>query len=414
MSGQHVSKEQVTLKRVCVGPLNPYINTFASLLSEQGYAKFTIENKISLLADFSRWLHQKNKGVLEANEQAIDTFMEYHMGQGRHAFRGNRYTLQMLIQYLRDNGIIPIPTSATDDNALNQIMCGFTHYLLKERGLSKATVTNYLLEAKRFLSDRFGTGIINLNKLHSSDIIKFVLRYVRKLSHSRIKLMGTALRSFLCYLRLCGEITTDLAAAVPTPAEWKFSKLPKFLEPGQVESLLNSCDQSTTIGQRDYTVLLLLSRLGMRAGEVVAMTLDDINWEAGKFIVRGKGSRQEQLPIPYDIGEALAKYLRYGRPRCSTRRVFIRIKAPHHGFSSSVAICNIVRRALSRSGLKPVHKGAHLLRHSLATHMLREGATLAEIGELLRHSLPSTTEIYSKVDKTSLRELAQPWPGGEI
>lgn len=201
---------------------------------------------------------------------------------------------------------------------------------------------------------------------------------------------------------------------VPTVSNWRLTGLPKSLEPQQIERLLKSCDQNTKVGQRDYTILLLLARLGLRAGEIVAMTLDDINWDVGELIIRGKGPRKDRLPIPRDVGEALAAYLQYCRPACPTRRIFIRARAPYQGFSSSVAICNIVQRALLRANINTYHKGAHLLRHSLATHMLCKGASLAEIGDILRHQLPNTTQIYTKVDIVSLRSLAQPWPGGEI
>ena len=205
-----------------------------------------------------------------------------------------------------------------------------------------------------------------------------------------------------------------MAASVPAVADWKLSTLPKFLDPEEVELLLHNCDQSTAIGQRDYAILLLLARLGLRAGEIVAMILDDIDWEAGVITIRGKGARHDKLPIPHDVGEALAMYLRHGRPLCTTRHVFIRDRAPRRGFSSSVAIDNIVRRALARAELVPVRKGAHLLRHSLATKLLRHGASLAEISEILRHSTLNTTETYAKVNLVALGELAQPWPGGDV
>ena len=226
--------------------------------------------------------------------------------------------------------------------------------------------------------------------------------------------MTTALRGFFRFLRFRGEINSDLAAAVPTVADWRLSGLPKYLEPEKVERLLQNCDQSTAIGQRDYAILLILARLGLRAGEIVAMTLDDIDWEAGVITIRGKGSRRDQLPIPQDVGEAFVAYLRYGRPQCATRRVFIRARAPRIGFSGSAAIDDIVRRALARAELNPIHKGAHLLRHSLATKMLHRGVRLAEISEILRHSSPTTTEIYAKVDLAALNKLAQPWPGGDV
>jgi site-specific recombinase XerD len=206
----------------------------------------------------------------------------------------------------------------------------------------------------------------------------------------------------------------DLAASVPSVANWRLSDLPKFLEPEQVERLLKACNRATSEGRRDYAVLLLLARLGLRAGEVVHMELDHLDWENGELMVRGKSVRQDRLPIPKDVGEALAAYIGDGRPRCSSRSVFLRLKAPQQGFTSSVAICDIVRRALERAGLHPERKGSHLLRHSLAVTMLRGGASLAEIGEILRHELPSTTEIYTKVDVATLGALALPWQGGEL
>lgn len=226
--------------------------------------------------------------------------------------------------------------------------------------------------------------------------------------------MVTALRSFFGFLRQRGDITSDLAGAIPTVANWRLTGLPLSLAPEQVEALLASCDQHTAIGQRDYAILLLLARLGLRAGEVVALTLDDIDWDTGTLTVRGKGGRQERLPLPQDVGEAMTNYLRQNRPHCALRRVFIRLHAPHCGFSSSSAIDDVVRRALVRTGLNPDHKGAHLLRHSLATRLLGSGASLEEIGQLLRHANPQTTEIYAKVDLRALRALAQPWPGGDV
>lgn len=224
--------------------------------------------------------------------------------------------------------------------------------------------------------------------------------------------MVTVLRSFFRFLYQRGHITSDLASAVPSVANWRLSQIPKSLRPDQVERLLASCDRQTPIGRRDYAILLLLARLGLRAGEVVALTLEDLDWETGVFTVHGKGNRREQLPLPEDVGEALVDYLRHSRPPCSSRRVFIRQRAPRQGFSSSAAIDDVVRRALARAGLNPPFKGAHLLRHSLATRMLGSGASLAEIGDILRHCCPETTQIYAKVDLSALRALAPPWPGG--
>jgi site-specific recombinase XerD len=252
---------------------------------------------------------------------------------------------------------------------------------------------------------------LRFQTLRPADLHRFVLREARRVSRTHAGTTVTALRSFLRFLRERGTIETDLGAALFGVACWRLSRVPKSLPPEQVERLLRSCDRNTPSGQRDYAILLLLAQLGLRGGEVLAMTLDDLDWERGEILVRGKGQRLERLPLPKDVGRALVHYLRHVRPACPTRKVFIRLKAPRHGLRLS-AICGVVRRALRRTGLSPDFKGAHLLRHSLATKMLRQGASLEEIGQLLRHRQPTTTQIYAKVDIKALRSIALPWMGG--
>ena len=232
------------------------------------------------------------------------------------------------------------------------------------------------------------------------------------MSRSHGKGTVTALRSFLRFLLQRGAIHIDLARTLPGVASWRLSHLPKSLPPEQVERLLPVLRSKHPAGKRDYAILLLLARLGLRGGEVLAMTLEDLDWGPGEIVVRGKGQRLERLPLPAEVGKALACYLCEVRPACATRRVFIRMNAPQHGLASPVAICCIVRRALRRAGLDPDFKGAHLLRHSLATNLLRRGASLGEIGQLLRHRQPTTTQIYAKVDIAALRGIALPWPEG--
>jgi site-specific recombinase XerD len=290
----------------------------------------------------------------------------------------------------------------------------YERFLVCERGLTSATVENYLPTVHTFLTERFGTEVAQLDQLVAQDANRFVLRHAQHFSRARTKLIVTALRSFLRFAHQRGDIPVDLASAVLPAMHWRLSGLPKSLAPEQVESMLASCDRRTSIGRRDYAILLLLARLGLRAGEVVAITLDDLDWNTGLVTVSGKGQRREPLPLPHEVGEALVDYLRYVRPACTTRRLFVRLFAPHRGFASSVAICNVVRRALTRAGIDPPFKGSHVLRHSLATNMLRRGASLEEIGQLLRHRHPQTTQIYAKVDLEQLRTLAQPWPGGVL
>jgi site-specific recombinase XerD len=224
--------------------------------------------------------------------------------------------------------------------------------------------------------------------------------------------MVTALRSMFRFFLQRGTIDGDLAACVPAVADWRLATVPKYLRPEEIDRLLQACDRRTAVGRRDHAILLLLARLGLRAGEVVTVELDDIHWHAGEITVRGsKGLRHDRLPLPVDVGEALAAYVRTDRPRHAIRRVFLCARAPRRGFAGPGAVSTIVRRALDRAGLRPAAKGAHLLRHSLATRLLRAGASLSEIGEVLRHRAANTTEIYAKVDLAGLQALARPWPG---
>jgi site-specific recombinase XerD len=408
----HFFVEPRALKRLRTGPLSEHIDGFAQCLWERGYADQSGKIQLRLISELSRWLLRRDIETKNLNEQIISKFLQYKKRHGR-VHRGYASCLQAFLLYLRDIGLITPAASETLKGQLHPILGTFEKYLLEERGLSQATLLNYMGFVKSFLSERFGVKPVKLQVLNARDVTGFVCRHAKRLGLGRAKLMVTALRSFLRFLRLRSEIDNDLAGAVPSVATWKLSTLPKFIKSEEVNLILKHCDQMTNMGQRDFAILLLLARLGLRAGEVVAMTLDDINWDKGELKVRGKGSRQEMLPLPEDVGEALAKYLQDVRPLCSSRRVFIRTKAPLRGFASSVAVCTIVRRAIERAGLHPAHKGAHLLRHSLATFMLKKGASLAEVGEVLRHKTATSTEIYAKVDIEALRALTQPWIGGE-
>jgi len=224
--------------------------------------------------------------------------------------------------------------------------------------------------------------------------------------------MTTALRSFLRYARYRGDVTLDLAAAVPVVANWSMTSIPRAIATDQVRQLLTSIDRGTAIGRRDYAILILLARLGLRSGEVAFLELDDLDWNAGTLSVCRKGGQRSDLPLPEEVGKAIAAYLRRGRPHSTSRRVFLRAKAPSAAFVEQVALDRFVRHSLERAGINAPTLGAHQFRHGLATEMLRQGASLAEIGEVLGHRHPQTTKIYTKVDVKALRTLALPWPGG--
>jgi site-specific recombinase XerD len=284
--------------------------------------------------------------------------------------------------------------------------------LREERALAKATIVNYVRFVRMFLKDCFANGPATLSRLRAGDVVRFVQRRAPRLHLRTAKLLTTALRSFLQYGRYCGDIRLDLAAAVPVVANWSMSPIPWAIPPDQVRHLLAQINRRTAVGRRDYAILLLLARLGLRSGEVAFLELDDIDWKDGSLSVRGKSGRRLQLPLPADVGKAIVAYIQHGRRPRDSRRVFLRARAPLRGFLGPSAVGSIVRHALLRADIDAPTTGAHQFRHGLATEMLRRGASLSEIGQLLGHRSPETTKIYTKVDVNALRTIALPWPGG--
>ncbi len=391
------------------GPIGPHLVGFAAWLSEQGYHPLTGKKKIWLIVHLSRWLEQNKIDLDRLDDQRIAEFT-----QSQRDFLARRqqvqHTLCQLIQHLRRSHVIPPQRATPSATKADCLLDEYRQFLVRERGVRPLTLINYLPVVRHLLTHFFGSGSISLEKFTVADINKFIIHEKVGKCSKRVQLITSVLRSFLGFLYQYGHIPNPLAAAVPAVATYSKSNIPQFLEQEQVRQILQSCCRSTVCGRRDYAVLLLMARLGLRSGEVVSLCLEDINWTGGDVLIRGKSSHDERLPLPSDVGRALVEYLRHGRPGCACRRVFIRMKAPHVGFSSSVAIGDILRRALRRAGIQPKRKGTQLLRHSLATRMLRNGASLTQIGQILRHELPQTTEIYAKVDFATLRAIAQPWP----
>jgi len=396
---------------VRAGVLGEHVQGFVEALRLAGYVPSSIHDKVLLVAQLGRWLEHRRLGMRDLDEDRVGQFLRQRSRRYRPR-RGAVRTFVQLLRHLRTAGelaplVVPLKR---DTAAITEEQ--YATYLHEERGLGRATLINYLPLVECFLLDRFGKGTVRLAQLTAADVTRFVRRRAYTMSPARAKLLVTALRSFLRFVFLRGETARDLTASVPTVADWRHATLPRFIPAEDVGRILRACDRGTAVGRRDYAVLLLLARLGLRAGEVVHMELEDIDWRVGELIVRGKGARHERLPVPKDVGAALVDYLRRDRVRCASRRVFICMRAPNRGFAGPVAICTIVRRAIERAGLRPPTKGAHLLRHSLATELLRRGASLAEIGDLLRHRSPDTTMLYAKVDFAALRQIALRWPGG--
>lgn len=406
----HFFRDPRTVQRLHEGPLGPYIDAFAAEMHAEGYAQQTAELQIRLVADFSHWLAKRR---IPAPEITADHFPSYlrSRAQYRRPGRSDRAGLKRLWNLLHRQGVVPDPLVPAPTPA-DQLHDTFRRYLRLERALAPATLVSYLGFAGEFLTARFGAGPVDLTSLCAADVTGFVQRRAATLRSKRVQVMTSALRAFLRFARYRGELPTDLAACVPAVASWSLSTVPRALPPGQVERVLAACNRQTAVGRRDYAILLLLARLGLRAGEIATLTLEDLDWQAGVLTVRGKGGRASQLPLPVAVGEALAAYLQDGRPRGASRCVFLRGRAPVVSFKGSPAIDSIVKHALARAGIDAPRKGAHQFRHSLACQLLRHGASLAEIGELLRHRSPQTTALYAKVDVAALAPLALAWPGG--
>jgi site-specific recombinase XerD len=402
--------DPAAIERRRSGLLGSHLDSFVATSSKLGYTRSTIRHRLWLLGDLERWLKRKGLALVDLQERVMEQFLERQRSIG-HFNSGDARIMQHFLEHLRDNAAIQPFRPSIDVTPLTMLEKRYKNYLRKERGLSPGTIAGYWFLLRQFLVERFGEGPICLRKLMPDDISNFVLWYARSGSRAVPKALTPALRSFFRFLFQRGETEHDLTGAVPTVARRRLAEVPKYLESNDVERVIQSCDRLTSVGCRDYAILLLLARLGLRAGEVIALELDDINWRAGVLTVRGKGHYHDQLPLPCDVGEAIAAYLRQSRPSCTTRRVFVRTRAPHRSFANSSTLSAIVRYALKRAGLNPYLKGSHLLRHSLATGMLRRGASMAEISQILRHRSPNSTEIYAKVDVESLRSLALSWPG---
>jgi site-specific recombinase XerD len=396
------------LLRLRVGPLAPYLDAYLKHIQQLGFLPTSAPMQMYAIARFSRWLGDQSFDLCRLDEAIVRRFLERDPSIVHSA---ESATIHRLLAMLRRIGVA-LPKTPKPVHYQQRFIEAYRCYLLQERGLAIATVAYFVRFAQEFLSDRFGSGDLNLAELRAQDVTDFVQQRSRQLSRGRAKLLVTALRSLLRYMRHRGEISIDAARCVPAVAMWSLSTLPKSLPPGAVQRLLDHCERETPLGKRNYAVLLLLARLGLRACEIVALELDDIDWDHARITIRGKGGRLAQMPLPTNVGQAIALYLHSGRPHCDSRRAFLRHRAPLRGFADSITVSSIVKRALIKAGIDSARKGAHLFRHTLATELLRQEVPLNDIGELLRHQSPNTTALYAKVDLIALRSLALPWPGG--
>lgn len=394
------------------GPLEPFAPGFVAELRGLGYKPVSAVFQLQLVAHASRWLEVERLGPEALTPPVVERFI----GARRAAGYTNYVTARAmgpLLGYLRGLGVAPVAASKPAETPVEVLLERYGEYLAVERGLTAPTVEGYAHAVRPMLAgiggDGDGDGELDLGGLPAVQVTAFVVARCPGQSRGAAKMTVTALRSLLAFLHVQGLIGRSLVGAVPSAASWRLSGLPRALGPEQVRGLLDSCDQGTRTGRRDFAILTFLVRLGLRAGEVAGLQLGAIDWRAGELVVVGKGRRSERLPLPVDVGEAVTSYLRDGRPgTAQDRSLFVRVKAPHRGLTTG-GITQVVVSAAKRSGLGQIH--AHRLRHTAATEMLRAGAPLAEIGQVLRHRQALTTAIYAKVDHQALRQLARPWPG---
>lgn len=397
--------------RVCrvivTGPLAPFADAYRAELKERGYTPLTSVNELRQVARLSRWLEASGSPVGSLTRGGIEGFVDEQRAQGHGGYISVQGLLALL-DVLRGLGVLEgegaVPRSALDD----ALLLSFERYLLTERGLAQCTAAAYVARARRF---RDGVSAAEgLAGVTAGDVTGAVLRESEALSVGSAQFFVCALRSFLRFCFIEGLVEADLSQAALPVTGRRRSSLPRGISRTDAKALLGGCDRRLAIGRRDYAVILTLLRLGLRAGEVATLTLDDIDWRAGELVVRGKGGREDALPLPPDVGAAIAAYLRRGRPACDRREVFLRALAPI-GPLGRGGVSTVVRRASEHAGLPKV--GAHRLRHTAACEMVSAGVPLGHIGQVLRHRSPISTAIYARVDVDRLRQLAQPWPAGD-
>jgi site-specific recombinase XerD len=387
------------------GPLAPFADSCREKLKERRYTRLSAVNLQRQMAQMSRWLEAEGLGVEQLSEVHIEAFVCFQRASGRDRSSLSRPGLLCLLELLRELGVVAAAVQPTP-SPTKTLMASFQRYLLSERGLSAGTVRGYVDSATRFLA---GLGLGGLGDVVPAAVTTAVLRESAAVSVSATQNFVAGLRAFLRFCFIEGLIAVDLSQAALPVTGRRRSSLPRGIAKGEAAALLGSCDRRTAIGRRDYALIISLRRLGLRRGEVARIRLEDIDWRAGELIVVGKGARSDRLPLPADVGGAIAAYLTRGRPASDRREVFLQARAPFEPIAAGT-VASTVRRACRRAGVAEV--GSHRLRHTVACEMVAVGVPLVRIAQVLRHRSLQSTAIYARVDLDRLRLLAQPWPGG--
>lgn len=392
--------------------LQDEIDPFLEQLRAARYAEKTVCRKKAIAAEFAQWAQQHLIVADNLSSNTTAHFVARLPERARTRVALERATLGLFLRHLYTRGRLERPSAEETASGSDRYLRGYEEYLRRDRGLTENSLRVYVPFIRVFLNAQaMPAGFLTSEALETLKIQSFLLAQTKDRSGEYKRLLATSLRSFFRFLFFAGETTRDLSSSVPMVRKFRLSVPPSFLAPEQTEMVLAELDRTTSTGRRDYAVLLLLARLGLRAGEVVSLELDDIRWRSGEIVIRGKGRMLDHLPLVSDVGEALASYIRDDRGVSSSRRVFLRTWAPRIGLTGPAAVGHIVRRALARAGIRRSGRGAaHLFRHGLGTKMIRHGASISEIAEVLRHRSQSTTTTYTQVSFEALRTVAQPWP----
>ena len=392
-----------------IGSLQPLAAGFATELARQGYTPRSLQTQLHLMAHVSRWLHARDLDVGDL-PRWTQQFLQARQDAGYQRHLTGK-ALRPLLEYLREEGATPLSPTPLPTGPVEETLARYRRYMTVERGLGEATARGYVDAVRPFLDRCVSVdGVtLDLQGLGEADVTAFMVARCAEQSRRPAQLTATALRSLLNFLHVTGATARSLMTAVPSVAGRRLARLPRSLDPDDVQRLLATCDRRTLAGCRDFAVITTLARLGLRVAELANLRLDDLLWRAGEVVIHGKGHRVERMPFPTDAGNAIAAYLRQRPTRALGRTVFVRLIAPL-GRLSTTAMTQIVAAAAKRAGLGRIH--AHRLRHFAATQLLRAGASLPEIQQFLRHARLQTTAIYTKVDYDTLRTIARPWPGG--
>jgi len=393
------------------GLLGDYIDYFATYLYELGYALKCLPNRFAVISSLSQWLTKRNISLVDLDEKQLAHFTRFRKRQtGRFSQRGDQHILNLFIDYLHREKVIPKPLPVKpENNPVKNIVQAYAQHLDEDKGLCATTIKRNVFIIYEFLTEQFGKSRVIFSNITRDNILTYLSSNKKNRSKKSIQVSASVFRSFLRYLVMIGKIKHELTDCIPAMSGWRNAGLPVFLVKSEIKQLLKACDRRTHKGCRNYAILLLLLRLGLRASEVINLSLDDINWQVGELTIYGKGRKHRILPLPDDVGQALVAYLRCVRPKSIDRKIFVRSRAPYKGLRSPSDITSIVCRTLNAAGLHPKQMGAHLLRYTAAAETLNKGGTLFEIGQLFGHSSIDTTALYTKIDVNNLRELAQPW-----